>query len=585
MENITKLVFKIQLQIINNDLNEIIKIILAAVAAVVVLGVTFYVVVLSQNIYLASLEFEETDNQITWERVVNDSKHAWNGLITIRDLYSPQDVDLTVEYNSHTGKKSANLRFWLLDASLWMYLITGDEEYLKQARKVADDIDMYLVNEKNLVHVYLVQQYPLESHQSTNKYVLESVSKLALIDPNYNYLVEKLADGMIRYEIEPNTNLIHTYVFPNGTVHTNEMYFSYGGDVAIKGLLNAYEATSNETYLLQARNSITSYWDLRNKTTNLVPSWVFSDTKETKEDFMQQYAAGAYLKILLHYYYLTGDQVIYNIIEEYTDAIISYMWDGKRWDYRINTDGSIRSEVVEGNFAKLDDALFLVYELDKEKFYDAYEKAKLDYDFSFQNDFVSTNSLIKHSVTDNGDDSAFESTIWFAFPIIQNTAMRLYHDTQDDLYLEKLNEYYNSVIQHHKRELGYIDSIDPYTFQDHSSGYSLAKLGTGIIANKIFSTIKPSPTVKIIWTTIGDTYLDEPFIETFYDSGWFNAVKFNYAKKEIRFEMIMGEGTITFPEKIVSVTINDEAYTNFDENILQTISGTNSYTVKLAKQT
>jgi len=48
--NMTKLVFKIQLQIINNDLKEIIKIILAAVAAVVVLGVTFYVVVLPQNI-------------------------------------------------------------------------------------------------------------------------------------------------------------------------------------------------------------------------------------------------------------------------------------------------------------------------------------------------------------------------------------------------------------------------------------------------------------------------------------------------------------------------------------------------------
>jgi len=148
---------------------------------------------------------------------------------------------------------------------------------------------------------------------------------------------------------------------------------------------------------------------------------------------------------------------------------------------------------------------------------------------------------------------------------------------------KKLNEYYYSVIQHHKRELGYINSIDPYTFQDDSSGYSLTSLGTGIIANKIFSTIKPSTTVKIIWTTIGDTYLEEPFIETFYDSGWFDTIKFNYAKKEIHFEMIIGEGTVTFPEKIVSVIINDEAYTNFDENILQTISGTNSYTVRLAK--
>jgi len=173
-----------------------------------------------------------------------------------------------------------------------MYLITQDEVYLEQARKVADDIDKYLLSEKNILHVYHIDQYPMESVYVTNKYGLESVTKLALLDPNYNELVEKLADALIQYEISPKTNLIHDFVFPNGTVHTQEMYFPYGGDVAIKGLLYAYEATSNENYLLQARNSIMAFWDLRNKTTNLVPSSVYSDTKDVKEEFMQQYGAG-----------------------------------------------------------------------------------------------------------------------------------------------------------------------------------------------------------------------------------------------------------------------------------------------------
>ena len=527
---------------------------------------------------------EKLDNQITWDRVVEDSKHSWDGLIAIRDSFSPEGVDLTAYYNAETGAIVPHLRFALLDASIWMYLITQDEVYLEQARKVADDIDKYLLSEKNILHVYHINQYPMESVYVTNKYGLESVSKLALLDPNYNELVEKLADALIQYEISPKTNLINDFVFPNGTVYTQEMYFPYGGDVAIKGLLYAYEATSNENYLFQARDSIMAFWDLRNKTTNLVPSWVFSDTKDAKEDFMQQYGAGAFLKILLHYYYLTGDETIYGIIEEYTDAITTHFWDGTRWNYRVNSDGSVRSALVEGNFVKLDDALFLVYDLDRLAFYEAYEKAKSDYDSTFQNDLILTNDLVKHAIEDDGTDNVKESMINYAFPIIQNIAMRLFQDTEDDSYLKKQQDFYNAITEHHRRDLGYIGAVDPYTLQTDPADRFISKYGTGMVANKIFSTIKPSQTVEIVWTTIGNTSLQEPFIETFNDSGWFNAVKFNYADKEISFKMVTGEGTIEFSDKIESVTMNDENYTNFEENILKTASDTNSYIIVLEQE-
>ena len=80
---------------------------------------------------------EKLDNQITWDRVVEDSKHSWDGLIAIRDSFSPEGVDLTAYYNAETGAIVPHLRFALLDASIWMYLITQDEVYLEQARKVA----------------------------------------------------------------------------------------------------------------------------------------------------------------------------------------------------------------------------------------------------------------------------------------------------------------------------------------------------------------------------------------------------------------------------------------------------------------
>ena len=155
---------------------------------------------------------------------------------------------------------------------------------------------------------------------------------------------------------------------------------SYAGSVGLESLLLAYEATSGKTYLDQVKRTILAYWDLRDKETNLIPSWVYTDTGEIKEPFMQQYGAGIFLKILLHYYYLTEDSDIYKIIEDYTDAVVDYFWDGKTWNYRVDYDGKVRSGIIEANYGKLDDALFLVYDLNPTRFQKAYDLAKSDYD-------------------------------------------------------------------------------------------------------------------------------------------------------------------------------------------------------------
>ena len=51
--------------------------------------------------------------------------------------------------------------------------------------------------------------------------------------------------------------------------------------------------------------------------------------------------------------------IIYKIIEDYTDAVVDYYWDGKSWNYRVNYDGTVRSDIIEANYGKLDDTLFL----------------------------------------------------------------------------------------------------------------------------------------------------------------------------------------------------------------------------------
>ena len=199
--------------------------------------------------------------------------------------------------------------------------------------------------------------------EHTNVEILCDVAKLALVASNYAQLTKTLADAVIEHEINRETDLFYSFVTLEGEPLDRSMNMSYSGSVGLESLLLAYEVTSDRTYLDQVKRTILAYWDLRDKQTNLIPSLVNADTSTVKEPFMQQYGAGIFLKVLLHYYYLTEDGDIYKIIEDYTDAVVDYFWDGKTWNYRVDYDGTVRSDIIEANYGKLDDALFLVYDL------------------------------------------------------------------------------------------------------------------------------------------------------------------------------------------------------------------------------
>ena len=76
--------------------------------------------------------------------------------------------------------------------------------------------------------------------------------------------------------------------------------------------------------------------------------------------------------------------------------------------------------VIEANYGKLDDALFLVYDLNPARFQKAYNLAKSDYDFSFQDKTSVVNGLVTHSVKDDGSRESVESMMTYAFIINQN---------------------------------------------------------------------------------------------------------------------------------------------------------------------
>jgi hypothetical protein len=516
---------------------------------------------------------------ISWDELVDDAKYGNDGSLTIKNnFFKNSDVFLTVPYNVNSSSYYDHTTFDLLDSGLNLYQITKEDVYLDQARSVADSIESTFVHEDR---IWAYAPYSNTLVTVNHQELLMDVAFLSSIDSKYVQLTKKIADRVMEYELDSNTNLFYSHMAGDGSPILPDMYMSYGGSVGLESLLLAYELTEDKKYLDQVKQTLLSYWDLRNTDTNLIPSSVLVTDSAVKNEFMQQYGAGIFLKILLHYYYLTNDSEIFTIMTTYHDAVIEHFWDGHTWDYRVNYDGSVSSPIIEGNYAKLDDSLILLHDLNPDEFDISYDYAKNDYDNSFESGIGVTNNLVIHSVTDDGVNSSRESMMQYGFLINQNVGSRLFHDTHDVKYLESLNELYHSTVVHHKRELGYVYGIDAYALVDTELGFLLNQRSPGMIANKINLLFMPLNDVKIIWTTIGNYEITEPFISTFNDSGRFNSIDFDYEKKSIFFHTVYNSGKIIFADEIDSVLVNGNKYYDFESHTLNTIDGKNDYLIFL----
>jgi len=535
--------------------------------------------------FQSNVDYEKTRNiqkhLLDWDTIVDDSVYAYDGSIMLQQKFFDY-VNYSVRYDAKNNSIVDDSLPTLLRGSVWMYQITGNEQFLQNAGTVIDAIEgVYLHPSGIIMKAHPISKTVNINEAHTNQNILSDVAQLAFVDSNYIELTKKIANALIEHEINHETELFYDGVTLEGKPVYRDMYMSYGGAGGLESLLLAYEATSDIAYLDQVKRTILAYWELRDKETNLISSWVYTDTGDTKEPFMQQYGAGIFLKVLLHYYYLTEDIEIYEIIEDYTDAVVNYFWDGKTWNYRVDYDGTIRSNVIEANYGKLDDALFLVYDLNPTRFQKAYDLAKSDYDYSFQDKSSVINGLVTHSVKDDGSRESIESMMNYAFIINQNTAVRLYQDTMNPEYLEDMKTFYEKVISHHKREYGYIYGVNAYTLEDAELGKFLNQRAVGMIGNKINLSFIPSDNVKIVWTKIGNFEIAEPFIVHFNDPGRFNAIKFDYNEKSIFFETIENDGTVTFSSPINNVLVDGQNYFDFDENTLSTLEGKHNYKVTL----
>ena len=120
----------------------------------------------------------------------------------------------------------------------------------------ADEIEALLVHDS-----FVLIQAPSYSLMpfTTNRVALNYVAQLSLIDQSNTDLVKKLADSMLKYAINKDTNLFYESTYFDGTPGGSSMDIPWGADVYLSSLLKSYEATKDKEYLEQVKKTIQAY--------------------------------------------------------------------------------------------------------------------------------------------------------------------------------------------------------------------------------------------------------------------------------------------------------------------------------------
>ena len=90
--------------------------------------------------FQSDVDYEKSKNiekhLLDWDTIVNDSKYAYDGSIRLQSKFFDY-VNYTIEYNTSTGSFSDYSQPTLLESGVWLYQITGDEQFLQNARTIA----------------------------------------------------------------------------------------------------------------------------------------------------------------------------------------------------------------------------------------------------------------------------------------------------------------------------------------------------------------------------------------------------------------------------------------------------------------
>jgi len=529
--------------------------------------------------------------EITWDYAVESAEHGFNGTLYLTKNYGK--FNLTPSFDAKMGPSDC-LGPAILQDSLSMYKITHNQTYLAYARAAADSLNEHMVNDKGIIRNYSRKTGASDSDPTdSNFYLLPAVADLAIYDPSYKPLAEKVAYGIVRYGLS-DKDIPYGTIYPNGTVaDTKTGLPSNGGrqgtvSITIMGLLRAHQATENPVFLNKSRDILLSLWNNMRTKYNLIPTSFDSVSFRTINSNTQLYATGELLKAYIYYYYLTHDPQIKNIIADYSSDTYDSYWSKAKGDqgyfvYRVNVDKGRPSiiSLLETNWHKLDMSLIYAGEITGQNYTN---RIYQDMDtFWLGSGLIYRNCLFRHGTKPDGSpahntqslvDASLRTSIYVMLRMLNQGAF----SPSDALWNEKIYEHVNATRFHHFHPYGYHTDVDVETFQPDPIYYGLVVTSAcDEFASLVTLQFKTTPNVRMAWEIfpLGDCTL-EPFSTSHSnDVALMKDVFMDYSHREIAFKKITseGKGKIYCTQNLSEIILDGKAYHDWKGNAVNLTSG------------
>lgn len=577
--------------------------------AIGLIGLLLIVVSLPLAYWSSILAKERTlqkpEGTISIFQLYEDAKYAWKKLQTRIDYYGPKITKMYFGTEISTNNNlSTAMSLELLPTFYSMYKITNDTNYLNAAWEMFQDawnrcVKLVSATDKT-GYIWFAYDWKNDTLLNSRAYPIEIFVPFAKEDPRYIPYFELLIAGSHNLFWSPKNLIYAERDSITGTILSKNFHITWKNAAhrKLSQLLWMYDLTKNSTYKKWADDTIEAIYNLRSRTTNLIPREVNADTGTVLDSTISHYDMSNWLGTLELAYYLmggktsagTGNHTYVELINHTAKAISNYMWyaNEQRWVYKSEyTTGAKSFNIPEMNSIHVDYSMILAYEITGVKEYlqkaiKAFDSEFMGTDLNIPNGFLMSKSLVIHSPSTYSTQSQFTGN---SNLMVSRTAYLIYLYTQDPIYMKKSAYHYNQLINKHKSSKGYSNMVDTSTMQPYplynGNAARVFDLAPSLALLSLPNAFVPSSEVIIDW----GYGLNVSTPNKYGINGVFTNVKIDLQEKCIVLQKVIANSNgsiyLDFSKDAIinRVECDGLKYYGFTEKILFIEPGTHSYSI------
>ncbi|MDR3271084.1 MAG: hypothetical protein LBT32_06235 [Peptococcaceae bacterium] len=505
--------------------------------------------------------------------------------------------------------------FWVGLAPLSAYLATGDEKFLTAARHTADLLEDVLP-ETGLVPLYdfstqvCIEEGRIMTGTNGQASILEYVSYLARIDADYRPLLGKLADGLCRYALQPETDLAWFQIQPATGAPVYSASFGFETQLGsqsvscAQALLAAYNTDPDqERWLKTALRILQAIWQLRDPDTNLLAEVYDLEHQQPGtrlypyQDFRYDDMGGVYLRGLTMAYQITGDPEIRAIAEPYMSALLQGTWDtginGGAFRYLNTTHGEPAARLVEtmhglfiATLLKANDVFYAGANQEIIRACTAHAQHTIVDGFGLRN------GMVPHQLGRDGRVVNASSDSQLAYAVLQFPLgyERLSQITENPAFRQASNQILSILLERHKIEAGqgqvpgYVNIVEtqpPYGFEHDYARPEYLWQAFFLPAYLLYNSLHPSAEVTIGW----DQDEAPGVFGLVCDMPYWNERQVFWQDGALHLAWVSGSGSLDMRDiglRIREVTMDQQGYADYTEDVVHTQPGRHTYEIWFA---